>query len=72
MYLPINKKRGSAVEISIISGEWLGDNFAEYGPVGFDIIIKLLVTIHLLAFGIRDNHLAICLLNVQFVYFWSH
>lgn len=72
MYVPINKKRGSAVEVSFVSGEWLDDNFAEYGPVGFDIILKLLVTIHLLALGIRDNHIAICLLNIQFVYFWRH
>ena len=72
MYIPIGKRStGRAVEIATL-GEWRDDAYTEHSMLGFDLIARIGFTLHLLALSVRDNHFAICLLNLQIVFFWKN
>ena len=71
MYIPINKKKGMGIELSSVNDDWRDDNYAMYG-FGFDIIVTIKTTLHIIGFSVQSNHVALCLLNSQIVLFWRN
>jgi len=71
MYITINEKKGTGIELSSLSN-WQDSSYTEQNIIGFDFIIHIKHAIHLLAFVVNNNHVALCLLNKQIVYFWTH
>ncbi len=68
MFITFGKNGDAGIELSFVK-DWAYDSYID-NRICFDLAVSVFYLVHVIAFRLTAKHIAFCLLNVQFVFYW--